>query len=179
MVFHCSALEQFTAFCASLRLLSLTTQEGDCFSFSQRTYNKHMLGKNKVGCFCSVSCLPPQNKNTMPPKEIIRVQNSVVKETIQKLSTADSRCYEGRYVDKAFHITSSNCGPCCDLSCHEIVSILHCAVSQPSISPFCFWQQDYAALVAMERTSISSLCSALLVEDNTIIQFLHVRACSG
>lgn len=97
------------------------------------------------------------------------------KKTIQKLSATDSRRYEGRYVDKAFHITFSHCGPCCDLSCHEMVSILHCALSQPSISPFCSWQQEHAGLVAMERTSVLFLCRASLGLKTTQTQTVGPR----
>ena len=69
MFIHCSALEQFTAFCASLCLLSLTTQEGDYFPFSQKTYNKHMLVKIKWDVLVQFFRLPPPNKSTMPPKK--------------------------------------------------------------------------------------------------------------
>ena len=69
MFIHCSALEQFTAFCASLCLPSLTTQEGDCFPFSQKTYNKHMLVKIKWVVLVQFFRLPPPNKSTMPPKK--------------------------------------------------------------------------------------------------------------
>lgn len=41
-------------------------------------------------------------------------------------------------------------GPCWDLSCYEIMSILHCSLSQPSISSLCFHHQEYSVPVTSD-----------------------------
>lgn len=41
-------------------------------------------------------------------------------------------------------------GPRWDLSCYEIMSILHCSLSQPSISSLCFHHQEYSVPVTSD-----------------------------
>lgn len=88
-------------------------------------------------------------------------QRTGAKETNADSGTADSQCYEAdtKIRDFILHLATRSCW---DLSCHEIVSILHCALSQPSINSFCFHHQEYSALPATESRPMS--CNPAVAE---------------
>lgn len=47
-------------------------------------------------------------------------------------------------------------GPCWDLSCYEIMFILHCSLSQPSISSLCFHHQEYSVPVTLDTPTTTT-----------------------
>lgn len=79
-------------------------------------------------------------------------QRTEAKETKADPAAADSRRYEADTQIRDFILHLAR-GPCWDLSRHEIVSILHCALSQPSISSLCFHHQEYSAPGGGEESS--------------------------
>lgn len=77
-------------------------------------------------------------------------RTDVINSTIQAKNR--SQRHKGRSImkrifeirDFILHLAT---GPCWDLSCYEIMSILRCSLSQPSISSLCFHHQEYSAPV--------------------------------
>lgn len=52
-------------------------------------------------------------------------------------------------------------GPCWDLSCYEIMFILHCSLSQPSISSLCFHHQEYSVPVTLDTPTTTTTTTHL------------------